>query len=383
MDPNNPSPEDTPQPEANPEDSNTPAVLDDSRIISIGAENKSKMPLIMTIIVVLVVVLVLAGVFAFMYFTKNNQAKPATADLPAEQAVVSPPSQVENAPINTQPVQPTPQTAKGEAFKKITEPKLLFTGGYADPTIVKNSGGSLTMFLNNFSVQPAKYQAHTSADGITWDLASAKLPDASTGRAVKFGSQTRLYYPDRTPIKPTDPPASILSAISADGFTFTNESGTRVDPRDGYYLEGPTVFQLKDGTYRMYFSENDSASAEKRISSIWGASSTDGVVWERDAEVTLEASVQDEGIPPDWPQALHPFVLTRSDGTYLMLYNTHSEVFAATSEDGIHWTKKGDTGIHGADVDGYYLDSGAIRLYYGDFSPETLGVVYTIDIEEL
>lgn len=271
---------------------------------------------------------------------------------------------------------------KGGGFKLVSEPVLLFTGGYADPTIA-HQGSTLIMYLNNFSKQPATYEAHTSADGLDWTKTTAKLPNASTGRAVQFDDQTRLYYPDQTPIRPTDPPASILSALSDDGFNFTNESGTRVDPRDGYYLEGPTVLQTKDGSYRMYFSENESASAEKRISAIWGASSDDGLVWSRDSKPTIEATEKEEHIPAGWPQALHPFVLTRPDGSFLMFYNTHSEVYAAESSDGINWTKIGDVGIHGADVDGYYLENGNIRLYYGDFSEETSGVVYTVDMQEI
>lgn len=277
--------------------------------------------------------------------------------------------------------QPSKVTAAA-IFTKVSEPKLLFTGGYADPTYAKLTDGTQVLYLNSFAQQPSEYQVYTSDDGLDWTKAKGQLPDASTGRAVPFGTQIRLYYPDRTPIKPSDPPASILSAISDDGFTFTNEAGTRVDPRDGYYLEGPTVIKLADGTYRMYFSENETASAEKRISAIYGASSTDGLAWTRDQTPTLESSQQAENAPPDWPQALHPFILTKKDGSYLMFYNTHSEVFAASSADGKNWIKIGYTGIRGADVDGYYLPDGNIRMYYGDFSPETSGVIYTVDIKQ-
>lgn len=285
--------------------------------------------------------------------------------------------------------QPPPQMGpaegtmqQGQTFEKLSEPEVLFSGGYADPTILKKSDGSLIMYLNNFSKQPATYQAYTSQDGKKWTLASAKLPNASTGRIVSFGTTVRLYYPDRTPIRPTDPPASILSAVSTDGFTFTKEPGPRVSPLDGYYLEGPTVFKAGD-SYRMYFSENETASPEKRISKIWGATSEDGKTWTRDSNPTIEANEKDEHIPPGWPQALHPFVLTRPNGTYLMFYNTHSEVYAASSTDGTTWTKLGSVGIHGADVDGYYLPDGSIRLYYGDFSEQTSGVIYTVDIKEI
>jgi hypothetical protein len=59
-----------------------------------------------------------------------------------------------------------------------------------------------------------------------------------------------------------------------------------------------------------------------------------------------------------------------------MLYNSHSEVYAATSTDGKTWTKLGKIGVHGADVDGYFQEDGTIRVFYGDFSEATQGVVY-------
>jgi hypothetical protein len=60
-----------------------------------------------------------------------------------------------------------------------------------------------------------------------------------------------------------------------------------------------------------------------------------------------------------------------------MMYNSHSELYAATSTDGLAWEKIGKIGIHGADIDGYFQTDGSIRVYYGDFTPQTGGLVYT------
>ena len=287
------------------------------------------------------------------------------------------------------PLKPKTETAVNTSndsklsFNKVSPEKLLFTGGYADPTFALLDNETMVLYVNKFGTGGSGYKAYTSNDGLTWtEKTNVSLPNASTGRVVKFDNKFRFYYPGLQPIKPSDPPASIMSSISGDGFSFTKESDNRIVPKSGYYLEGPTVIKLAEGKYRMYFNENETASKERRISKIYGASSPDGLTWTRDEKPTLESDQTVEKAPSDWPQALHPFVLKRPTGGYLMLYNTHSKIYAATSEDGVSWIKTGYVGIVGADADGYYLPDGTLRVYYGNFSPETSGVVYTVDLKE-
>lgn len=297
-------------------------------------------------------------------------------------------SSVKTEPLSTviptlQSPQATNVTQKAASkITKVSDEKLLWTGGYADPTVVKLKNGTLVMYVNKFGTGGSGYKTFTSSDGLTWgEKSGANPPTAATGRAVRFGDQVRFYYPGLMPIKPTDPAASIFSSISFDGYSFTKESGERVKPKDGYYLEGPTVIQLEDSSYRMYFNENETASKERRVGKIYGASSSDALTWTRDEKATIESDQKVEKAPADWPQALHPFVVKRPTGGYLMLYNTHSKIYAATSTDGVSWTKIGYTGINGADADGYYLPDGTLRVYFGNFSPETSGVVYTVDLK--
>ena len=66
-----------------------------------------------------------------------------------------------------------------------------------------------------------------------------------------------------------------------------------------------------------------------------------------------------------------------------MFYNSHSEIFLATSSDGVSWEKEGYIGIHGADVEAIENEDGTLRLYYGDWSSETSGVVYTVIFDYL
>lgn len=270
------------------------------------------------------------------------------------------------------------------AFTKISvleEGKLVLPNGHADPTVVPTAEG-YRMYVNKQRGGPSGYLTFVSADGITWTKEKDMvIPGVSTGRAIVLPDGIRIYYPGPQPIKPSDPPADMFSSFSTDGITFTKDAGTRLSPRSSaHYVEGPTVFQLADKSWRMYFNENTIAAAMQRDGEIWGASSKDGLTWVRDDKVTLaadaEESKQANGSPAPWKQVLHPFVIKNPKGGYIMFYNSHSEIFAATSTDGLEWEKIGRVGIHGADIDGYFQDDGTIRVYYGDFSEATGGVVY-------
>lgn len=259
----------------------------------------------------------------------------------------------------------------------LEEGKLVLPNGYADPTVVPTADG-YRMYVNRQSNGPGGYLTFKSADGKTWEAESdIILSGVATGRAVVLPTGVQFYYPGSQPIKPSDPPANMFSSFSSDGLSFTKSTEALFEPREGYYVEGPTVFQLPDNSWRMYFNENSIAAGNNRDGEIWGASSPDGQKWTRDTESTLKAdSVESQSKGATWKQVLHPFVLKNPKGGYIMLYNSHSEIFSATSTDGLAWEKQGSVGIHGADIDGYFQSDGTLRVYYGDFSEETGGVVY-------
>lgn len=283
----------------------------------------------------------------------------------------------------------TPAAAEADESKPIkfsvAEPgKLILPNGHADPTVVPTESG-YRMYVNRQGGQGGGQSGiliYNSPDGVTWTKEKdIIIPGASTTRAIVFPTGVRIYYPGPQPIKPSDGQADMFSTFSTDGLNFTKDAGIRLSPRSAeYYIEGPTVFQLPDKTWRMYFNENTVAAAMQRDGEIWGASSKDGLTWARDDKVTLQASgqeTQQNGMQAPWKQVLHPFVLKNPKGGYIMFYNSHSELYAATSTDGLTWDKAGQIGIHGADIDGYFQKDGTIRVYYGDFSPETGGLVYT------
>lgn len=327
-----------------------------------SAPNHIHLPIIALAGVALLVVGVGVG------FLLKQAKKPATdASLSSELSIaVSPDAEISSSPSTT-----------STKISVVEEGKIILTGGYADPTVVRTATG-YRMYVNRQSGGPNGYIAYTSTDGIAWTKEKEfGLNGGATGRAVIFPTGVRLYYPGAQPIKPSDPPADMFSSFSTDGLNFTKDPGTVLKAKDAdHYVEGPTVFQLPDKSWRMYFNENSTAAGNQRDGIIWGASSKDGVTWTRDSQPTLEASTTELGNSPQWKQVLHPFVLANPKGGYIMFYNSHSEIFAATSTDGLTWNKIGKVGIHGADIDGYFESDDTIRVFYGDFSEETQGVVY-------
>ncbi|MEX0616360.1 MAG: hypothetical protein WD231_00940 [Candidatus Woykebacteria bacterium] len=316
-----------------------------------------------TLLIILTIVILLLGVGVVGYFFLNNQ-KP-TAEAPTETA--------------TQSAKPAEKTT----ITKVTEAKKVFTGGYADPSIIKKADGTYLMYLNKFGKGPSGYLVLSSTDAENWtEKTGIIFPGISVARAFQTDTGIRFYYPEQMPlIGESGPMPSLLSAFSKDGMTFTKDSGKRITPRKGNFIGGSSVFKMKNGKLRMYFEEPESADPMKRKGVIWGATSTDGLAWTRDRSPTIEPEDGVENAPADWPQALHPFVVTKPDGNFLMFYNTHSKIYAAQSTDGLKWTKLGPLGINGADADGIFLPNGNFRLYYGNFNEQTGGEVYFIDLK--
>ncbi|MDP2671451.1 MAG: hypothetical protein Q8P13_03255 [bacterium] len=325
----------------------------------VETKETSKLPLIF---IALVFVLLIAGGVAFLLFFNRSE--------PVKEAA------------NTNPSATNSATVEKTTITKTGSAKKIFTGGYADPSIIKKKDGTYLMYLNKFGNGPSGYLVLSSKDAKTWKEETGIIfPGISVARAFQTKTGIRFYYPEQMPLAgSTDPMPSLLSAFSTDGLAFKKEAGARVKPRDGYFLGGSTVFTLPNGKLRMYFEEPAAADPMKRKGVIWGASSSDGLKWTRDSSPSIEPETSVENAPADWPQALHPFVVTEPDGTFLMFYNTHSKIYAAESKDGLSWTKLGDLGIDGADADGVYLPNGNFRLYYGDFDEKTGGEVFSIDL---
>lgn len=304
-----------------------------------------------------VLVLVVIGIGFFVYQQQNNNAQE---------------TQKNNGEENIS------QQKKTTKLKVESKDKKILPDGYADPTVLPTDSG-YRMYVNGKAGNQSGYLAFKSADGINWTKETdIIIAGVSTGRAILDNGQIQIFYPGSQPIKPSDPQANIYKATSSDGINFTKNNKVLVSPQStDYYLEGPTVFQLEDKSWRMYFNENTVKAEMQRDGIIWGASSEDGESWIRDSEPTISFdSTESAYANGAWSQVLHPFVLKNPNGGYLMFYNSHSKIFTALSKDGISWEKNGYLGIEGADVDGYFVNKDTINIYYGNWSASTGGLVY-------
>jgi thiol-disulfide isomerase/thioredoxin len=319
-----------------------------------------KSPYVLYAIIAVTILIVLAGVL----FMANKEEEGTPTESTSTSQTPSP-----AVPLAS----PTPVAPKISVKET---GKLILPGGHADPTVVPIASG-YRMYVNTFGKGPSGYLTYTSPDGETWTKEKdIIIPGVATGRAIVLPTGIRFYYPGSQPIKPSDPQADMYSTFAADGLNFKKDPGTILTPRSSaYYVEGPTVFQLPDKTWRMYFNENSVAAGNQRDGTIWGASSTDGTTWTRDAAVTLEGEASSS--KGAWPQVLHPFVVANPAGGFIMFYNTHSEIYFATSADGLSWEKHGKIGVRGADADGYFQKDGTFRLFYGDFTEKDGGLVYS------
>jgi uncharacterized protein (UPF0333 family) len=334
------------------------------------SQPEGKSPVNLPVVIIIAIVVLVIGTGSYYIYSG------ITSSTKTNDSVAASLTDTESTAKETTQASPTP-SANTTKITVAEEGKIILTGGYADPTVAATSTG-YRMYVNRQSGGPSGYMTFVSTDGKNWTKEKdSVISGAATGRAVTLPTGIRFYYPGMQPIKPSDPPADMFSAFSTDGVTFKKDAGTILSPSDSdHYVEGPTVFQLPDKSWRMYFNENTTAAGNQRDGIIWGASSKDGLTWTRDATPTLEADATELGNTPQWKQVLHPFVIANPKGGYIMFYNSHSEIFAATSTDGLKWTKTGKVGIHGADIDGYFQADGTLRVFYGDFSPATQGVVY-------
>ncbi len=144
----------------------------------------------------------------------------------------------------------------------------------------------------------------------------------------------RMYYASQ----PEGGKHDVYSATSKGGKVWTEEAGTRKT-----MATFPDVVKLPDGRYRMYY---------QNAGEIKSAISADGLSFKDEAGTRIDKTNPDNLV---FDNVAAPTVLARPDGTYVMVYrgaiatryaaNTPNQstqlLLWATSADGLTWTKKG------------------------------------------
>ena len=96
-------------------------------------------------------------------------------------------------------------------------------------------------------------------------------------------------------------------------------------------LTGPGVVKLKNGTYKMYFSDLPIPGEGVKAHYIRSASSTDTVTWTVDSGVRVGT-----GAPTLTGNAEHPCAYVNADGSVTIFYfrNTDFKLYQSTASDG-------------------------------------------------
>ena len=129
----------------------------------------------------------------------------------------------------------------------------------------------------------------------------------------------RLYF-HQSNFSEAEQWTDIMSAVSADGLSFEEESGVRIAQEtelESGTVYAPEVLRLGDGTYRMYYAGWTKDPVRGRILS---ATSHDGLTWTKDKEPCVVFGGRWDGI-----KCSEPCVTGLPDGRYRMFYEASDE----------------------------------------------------------
>ena len=225
----------------------------------------------------------------------------------------------------------------------------------------------------------------------------------------------RMYFESRGP---ADRPTLIGSARSTDLLEWEVEEGARLASAEG--VGGPRYVSLGDGRGRLYYSESyfdggGLADGQRMSQSIISAVTTDGLHFERElgdrmqdryseqedvgitaADVMVPANETErwwmlysawQDVPAGTQKPLHPSndpqAVDRGTSADFAVASIASDmagyrsrIFAASSDDGLSWTREGCViegegheqagidAVHAEDMSVIRLDDGGYRMYY-------------------
>ncbi len=291
-----------------------------------------------TKVLIILMVLIALGVGGFFVY-KNVIAPEAEVEvLPKEEAevplVVEEELEKEEAPEEKE----EKVTEEEEQPEKEEEEKLpsvwtiegvVIPGGYCDAEVVKLPDERYRMY---YGLDPRTYPENinivsaVSSDGLNW------TPEPGTRLSEGFNyampsvielldGRWRMYYNS----------GGIQSAVSDDGLNFQTE-GLRLATN----LVGPTVIRLDDGTYRMYLQDcgEEVAFPTPPACQIKSAISSDGFNWDMEPGIRLDGTK-----PPFYGAFIStPSIVKLSDGSFRLYFLAGSEKLDKEGMEGIYST---------------------------------------------
>lgn len=187
-----------------------------------------------------------------------------------------------------------------------------------------------------------------SADGVVWSTGVLLAESASVPEIIYTSKgEYWAYWVDFS--ESTSPNAEQIGvAFSTDGKNWQKRGFATFAGGEGMTPVDPDAFELDDGRLRMYFYD----IADRTSHKFYSAVSSDGINFTVEPGIRFEAD-----------QIYDPNVVRLPDGRYRMYIN-HTDIWSATSSDGLVFVKDdGERVSKGAVPGALVLPDGQVRLY--------------------
>ena len=250
------------------------------------------------VFVILLVFIILAGVFVFLGFLKKKKTTPP--------------------PIKTE-----------VRVEKWEEEGPRIEGKYCDAEIVKLDDGRFRIY---YSLEPevpgfaGQIYSAVSEDGLNFKEEGEVMKGATFPSVIKLpDGRWRMYYQKA---------GAIRSSISEDGLRWTEEKGIRIEKGekgfyDDYNVASPTVIQLKNGQYKMFYRGSvkgryEPNSQQEEVSRLLSATSSDGLSWQKEPGIVVDTMTEELHGQVDGPK-----VILWDDGKLRLFYWSFEGIYVS------------------------------------------------------
>lgn len=293
----------------------------------------------------------------------------------------------------------SPVTFSATAASAWTVDATIFTdtdfgakGPLADVAVLKLNDGRFRMIIGASPGSSGGMRSAISTDGVKFALESGTRVTVCTQQIPCFYHPFVMRLDDGRVKLFVGLPRDIQGTVSGiysftstdDGLTFTLDAGVRVTAAaagtEG--VSGPSIVKMKNGGWRMYFSNAILTTTGPGPTKIVSAFSTDLTSWTVDAGVRIG-----EGSTALTGRGEHPGSIANADGSITLVYFRNNGmptgIFYSTSSDGLAFTREARTGFgfetplgQGNDPFLMHLSNGNIRMYH-NWGNDVGGAVYT------